>query len=109
MGHAKKKMGHILLKVSPSEKRVALGKLGHTCKNRSHYGSHFEKRVTLRKMCHILKNGSHFERWFTLRKISHTPKNSSHFTFTLEEIGHTSKNGSPLAKSVTLEKISPIS
>ena len=38
------------------EKSVALGKVGHPCKN----GAHLLKSATLGKMAQSSKNGSHF-------------------------------------------------
>ena len=53
--------------------------------------SHFEKRVTLRKMGHtwdngaLLKNGSHWEKYVTLGKMGRTWENGSY----LEKMDHT--------------------
>lgn len=73
--------------------------MGHIWKNGPHpekWGSHLEKRVTLRKIVHTWKNGCHFEKKSYLRKWVPLETMGN---INLKNIGHTWKKRSPLEES----------
>ena len=85
-------MSHSWKNGSQSEKWVAVGKMGQSCKD----GPQLETRVHSWKDVSVEKNESKFEKCVTVGKMGHSWKNWTQLEkcVTVEKISHSWKNGS---------------